>query len=399
MNKVVFANYKSWYLRRIVQIIARIVSSFIPVCKNRVFLCSYSGKQYSCCPKYIAEYLQKYYPGQFEIIFVSAGESFDKVKPEWLDSVRRNSLRYFYYLMSSKVLITNNSASRLVPKKKEQILINTWHGGGPSKLCGKPMDTIETMHFAHKERIYNANNTTAYVSSSDFFTESFIRESYEFYGDVIASGLPRNDIFYWGKEIQQTIKEKVFNALGIDGNCHILLYAPTMHDNTYLKHIASGNSTELEEEYSLDVEPLIQAARERFGGEWKVAFRVHFGRRAEVKDTIDASAYPDMQELLLAADILVTDYSSSMYDYSFTNRPCFLYAYDLKDFTDVRSFYWPIRTWGFPVCETEASLIEAIRNFNEEDYKEKMKEYHNSQGTYEDGHSTEKVVDYIMSHL
>lgn len=399
MNKIILSNYKSWYLRKIIQLIARLIGAFIPIKKNRIMLSSYSGKQYSCNPKYIAEYLNEHFPGQFDIIFVSTGEAFDKFKPCWLKSVKRNSLRFFYYLMSSKVLITNNNVSRVVPKKKIQIKINTWHGGGPGKLCGKPMDLPETMYFAHKERIYNAQNTTAYVSSSDFFTKRFIRESYEFYGEVIPSGLPRNDIFFWSKERQQFVKKKVFEALKISDDFRILLYAPTMHDNSYLKHVETRSSKDVEENYGLDVKALIQATHNRFGGKWKVVFRAHFGRTAKVDEAIDASKYPDMQELLLATDILVTDYSSSMYDFSFTYRPCFLYTYDLKKFSGTRSFYWPIRTWGFPVCETEECLLDAINNFNEEVFIEKMKEYHQSQKIYEDGHSTEKVINFIFEKM
>lgn len=84
---------------------------------------------------------------------------------------------------------------------------------------------------------------------------------------------------------------------------------------------------------------------------------------------IDASNYPDMQELLYAADVLITDYSSSMWDFSLTRRPCFLYATDLNYYDLDRGFYSDIHTWPYPLAESNSALIKNIKQFNNDQYQ------------------------------
>lgn len=83
------------------------------------------------------------------------------------------------------------------------------------------------------------------------------------------------------------------------------------------------------------------------------------------KDVIDVSEYVDMQELLCAADVLITDYSSSMWDYSLTGRPCFIYANDLAQYKKERNFHTPITDWPFPMAERNTELQRLILRFDE----------------------------------
>lgn len=97
----------------------------------------------------------------------------------------------------------------------------------------------------------------------------------------------------------------------------------------------------------------------------------------ESKNAISASFYPDTQELLCAADVLLTDYSSSIWNFGLTSKPCFLFAPDLEKYeTSDRGFYTPILEWPGILVEDNDSLINAIENFDEESYKLKLEKHY-----------------------
>jgi len=112
---------------------------------------------------------------------------------------------------------------------------------------------------------------------------------------------------------------------------------------------------------------------------------------------IDASNYPDMQELLYAADVLITDYSSSMWDFSLTRRPCFLYATDLNYYDLDRGFYSDIHTWPYPLAESNSALIKNIKQFNNDQYQKNIQKHWDALGSYESGHACETVANYILT--
>ena len=113
------------------------------------------------------------------------------------------------------------------------------------------------------------------------------------------------------------------------------------------------------------------------------------------ENIVDVSDYPDMQELLCAADILITDYSSSMWDYSFTYKPCFIYANDLDQYKIERDFHTPVNEWPFTIAISNEELAENILEFDQDKYIEKIKKHHHDLGSFEDGHATEKVAKLI----
>ena len=115
------------------------------------------------------------------------------------------------------------------------------------------------------------------------------------------------------------------------------------------------------------------------------------------EQVIDASSYPDMQELLCAADVLITDYSSSMWDMSLTGKPCFIYATDIADYQQERDFYTPINEWPFPIAQNNQELASVIQNFDEQKYAADVQHHHDALGSCETGHASQTVGDFIHS--
>lgn len=138
----------------------------------------------------------------------------------------------------------------------------------------------------------------------------------------------------------------------------IVMYAPTFRDNGI--------------KLDLDVNELLQSLETRFHKKFILFVRSHLHIAKDIfegaenqKDVIDVSEYVDMQELLCAADVLITDYSSSMWDYSLTGRPCFIYANDFAQYKKERNFHTPITDWPFPMAERNTELQQLILRLDE----------------------------------
>ena len=200
----------------------------------------------------------------------------------------------------------------------------------------------------------------------------------------LATGQARNTIFFKDNDIS-SLKEKY----GFKKDDKICLYAPTFRGNT-----GEGKS----ETYNdIDVSRVIDSLKERFGGNWIFATRCHYHDKSRfLKGSIDLSSADDMQELLLISDVLISDYSSSIWDYSFTYKPCFLYCYDLNSYKSERDFYVPIEEWGFPIANDFNMLLLEIKNFDSGDFKKKMIKHQSDLGSYEGIDAARKAVEIIF---
>lgn len=374
------------YLYIIITSVTRILLKLLPhksVQDNQIIFTSYLGKQYSCNPKYICEYLLTNAP-EYKLIWAFQNpEKYSYLEKRGIQTVKYNSLEFIRLCLSSKYVITNVRDLFHIPFSKKQQIINTWHGGGAYKSVGTATATQNRAeHF--RQTILKKTNLT-FLSSSKAFTDMTIKESFHHYGPILECGMPRNDILIHASA--PDVKEKVFQFYQIPQNNHILLYAPTYREDRKAK------------DYSFDTNAVRLALKERFGGNWSILIRTHYYVAEELKmdnpEDINASEYPDMQELLYSSDILITDYSSSIWDFSFTGRPCLLYATDLDDYHVAQGFYTDIHTWPFPLAENNQELINNICQFDEKKYQHDILQHHLDLGSYEEGEACKKVLEYI----
>ena len=353
-----------------VHVISRIFC-LIPIDKKKIIFEAYMGKQYSCSPKYICEFLDNRQNG-YNLIWVFQK---DKILCKY-PQIRRNSLSYFYHMLTAGTVILNSVKNKLLKFRNQQIVINTWHGGGAYK---------KIVHPGYDEH-YRKNDY--YLSSCKMASKYVIREGQEFYGEILEYGLPRNDVLIsYDQEKAKCIKKK----LGVSQK-KCVLYAPT-----FRKDISKT-------EFALDYKRLISSLESKFGGDWIVLHRSHYHMKEHTSgnkfdDIIDVTKYPDMQELLLISDVLITDYSSSIWDYSFLYKPAFLYATDLKEYNIERSFFVDIHKWPFPLCENNEELENAIRNFEQKHLERSIQEHHKMMGSFETGRASEQVYKFIQEKL
>ncbi len=375
--KFIAANI-SQFLLRILQI--------IPLKKNRIVFLSCNGDQYSCNPKYISEYLENNYSGKFDIVWLlNNPEQFEFLNKRGLKTVKNSFYNKWIYELTARISINNMTCHAWMPLRKNQLHICTWHGGGYYKLCG--VNEKEKNNFEKRLVIMSSKNTSYFLSTNQCFTDNEIRLDFCYNGDVLNIGYPRNDIFFHGD--YESIRKAVSNYFGISEDVKIIVYAPTYRYETDIKFMP-------------DFKKIEKAASERFGGEWAVLTRAHYLSTFQIddSDTYDATYRPDapdMQELLMACDMLISDYSSCIWDYSFTYRPCFLFTPDLEEYTKDRGFGIDIYEWGFPVCKTEDELFDAIKTFDPDAFRLAMEKHHKDLGSFENGNASEIMGDLIYN--
>ena len=170
-----------------------------------------------------------------------------------------------------------------------------------------------------------------------------------------------------------------------------MLYAPTFRDD---------HRTDV---YNLNLNDLRTKLCECLGGDWCVLVRLHPNIREKLFTTthgiIDATSYPDMQELLLVSDVLITDYSSTIYDAAIMRKIILLYAPDLDDYKENRGlkpvyFNFPTR-----INRSNEELLDYISHFDLNNYQNDLEDFLSGIQIFDDGNASKRVVDRIESIL
>ena len=358
-----------------------------PLHKKRYFFMSYYGRQYSCNPRAIYEYLVKNYDNR-EFVWCISDVKKISTDPQdnKLITVSKNSLKYFYYLITSHFVFSNIQLETYLPKKRKSIWINTWHGGGAFKVVDTPQRTI----YEKRTKKIQIENTDLYISSSGKFTEVMSDSTGIPKEKFIQIGMPRNDVLFENQTIKSEIRNKVLEYLDVPKNNYIVLYAPTYR----------GQAKNGEFNLDLDIIPMITSFKERFGREVTLLIRAHHAITSKYcidsSCVVDATSYDDMQQLLIATDCLITDYSSSIWDYSLLNKACILYVPDLENYRKNRGLYMNIEEWPFDFAVTNEELQEMIKRLSVN--QSKINIYHEKMVNYESGRSILKLLDIMKQY-
>ena len=353
--------------------------------QNRVNFIAFSGRQYSDSPRRISELLHKEHPEIQQVWAFVEPEKFRFLEEKGIKVVKYKSLQYLYYVMTSKVYVDNAEFWSILKFRPEQMVLETWHGGGAYKRVGG--HRIDVNEREQQHAVEKMNKITLFLSSSRAFTNYVIRDAYQYRGEVLECGLPRND-----ELLDPSPATEIREKLGIPENAKVLLYAPTFRKSHTL------------DLYDVDFARLKGSLEGRFGGEWVILLRMHYYLSDKASSTKlpfvrDVTAYPDMQELLLASDVLLTDYSSCMWDFSLMHRPCFLYARDIAAYRGERDFYTPIESWPFPLASDNDELASAIADFDEDTYCTAVNRHHADLGSTESGTAAAQCAQRIAAHL
>ncbi len=354
-----------------------------PIKKNKIVFANYVGKGYGCNPKYIAEEILR---RKLDWDLVWLTDFTDARFPDKIRTVKYESVKALYELATAGIWVDNQRKLPHYKKRKTQCFIETWHGGGgPMKKIGadnprnygnKPYEKTSK----HMDKIVNL------MISNSACCSKIYRSAFLYHGEIMECGYPRNDILIGDSS---EIRTKVYEYFNLQTDRKTVLYAPTYRNSRNLDY------------YRLDTELLRNTLSAKFGGTWTVLLRLHptmLFRAGDVvynEQILNASHYDDMQELLAASDILISDYSSVISEFSLTGKPVFLFASDVMEYAVERDFYIDYFSLPYHIAKDNETLMKNIADFKEDSYRNKVLEYLDSVGMADRGNASKCVVDYM----
>ena len=351
-----------------------------PVEKNKIVFVNGSGWGFGGNPKYVALDLMR---TEKTLELVWAAEDPDTKLPDGIRIVKYGSYEYYQELGTARVWIDNQHKNLFTRKRSGQVYMQTWHGGGPLKKIefdakGLPGSYLELCEMNSKMEDIMVSPTA--------FNSMLYRRAFHYTGEIMECGYPRNDIF-WKPDIY---RNKIKEHCGIRAEEGIVLYAPTFRE------------TNSRNEALLDLEAVKDALEYRFGKRYHVFVRCHPSDKesaekyAGCKGWMNMTDYEDPQELLAAADILITDYSSIMWDFSLQKKPVFLFHPDLKSYEKERGYYLSFEMMPYIEAFSNADLNEKIAEFDEKKYEEEMDKFLKEYGSFDKGNAAEAVTRRLL---
>lgn len=355
--------------------------SFLPKQPKKAVCQSFYGRGYSDSPKAIAQELLK---RGWKVCWLVNGPKEAESLPEGVTPLVIGSTAAVYHMCTAGVWVDNCRKWGRLYKKPSQRYIQTWHGFPLKRIEGDAADALPEDYLATARR--DSKMCDLFLSNSGFLSDIY-RRAFWYGGEILECGFPRNDMLFGPSEAAEA---KVRRELGLPESKKLLLYAPTFRAD---KGVAA---------YDLDYKRLAGALGRRFGGEWLVLAKLHpnIAEKAAEMDldpqyVVNASGYADIQELYLASAAMVTDYSSVMFDYICTGKPCFLYVNDLEAYKNDRNFYFDLDRLPFPRAEDNAGLERSVLGYEERTQRERMKAFCEEFGIREDGRAAERAADWL----
>ena len=354
----------------------------LPINPKRILFDSMWGRQFSCNPRYLYEYINENHP-DYECIW-SLNDEKEFITGDG-ERVRKFSLKYYYYLATSKFLFDNVNFEDEFVKREGQVYIQTMHGT-PLKTFGLDVPNELTTNKSRELFIERCNRWDAIMVQSDYASK-LTDQCFRYEGNLLKFGYPRTDILYSGnnKENIDRLKEK----LNIPLDKKVILYAPTWRfRNTF--------------EMMLD----LKSFKESLSDEYVIILRMHYfsgnniEELGENKFIYDFSGYNSIEELYLISDILITDYSSAMFDYAILDRPIILFTYDMKNYVEnIRGIYFDLEEFNpGPVLYTSKEVEDAIINIDkiEEEYAKDRRKFQEKFNNYERENTSELIFNNVI---
>ena len=368
-----------WIKNFILRMLCFFVSVFYRMNRKKLFFRAYNGLRYACNPRAISEKMHEMDP-DMEIVW-SLNDVNDVAEiPDYVRIVKKKSFAEYRELFTSKFWVLN--AGIVIPcKRKGQIYMDTWHGDRAFKNVDKTSDGSSLLSEAYK-------CADVILSGSDYGDE-IIRRSLNPNAEILRCGSPRNDVFFQDYTHKA---DSVRKALNLEGFDKILTYAPTFRGN--------GVAADM-----LDFSYLADELEKRDGKKWGILIRQHHKVKMlpEWKTDsriVDASKYPEMQDLLLISDVVISDYSSLVGDYVLLNRPVVLYVPDLDDYKSSRGLNFDVEKSPFKYAKNAKDLFQTIIDFNESDAPENCKQILDFYGhVCETGHASEQACQWILDRV
>lgn len=348
-------------ISRIYRIFFNIIASLFTVKKKSVLFESFNGKLPSDNPYYIYLELKKQQP-DWDLVWGVKPSLYDKAKKEFPDFkfIKRFSLKWLFFTPRSQFWVFNARMPHWLKKNKGTTYIQTWHGT-PLKKLGLDIETVSmpgTDNSVYKREFIFESSRWDYLIAPNEYSKKIFKRAFGFKNKFLDTGYPRNDILVQKKNDDNYKRQLKKRILGKEDG-RVILYAPTWRDDYF---VSKGNYKFY---MPFDLEQIVSILNPSD----VFIIRPHY----LVGDTIDVTGFErnvkvcleeDINELYLISDMMITDYSSVMFDYAILERPMMFYPYDIEHYQEeLRGFYFDYNEVPGPIVYTSNDLYVAITEF------------------------------------
>jgi CDP-glycerol glycerophosphotransferase len=343
--------------------------------QNSIFFESYYGQNVSSNPRGIDRAVTRLLPSVTR--FWSVVDASVEI-PDGATAIIEGSEAWWQARASSRALIINDWLRKRFRRRRGQTVIQTWHGTPLKQLAlDRPGVGLRTTLATRRERSY----WNIMLAQNQFSADVF-RSAYAFRRPIWLEGYPRNDILSTGDGA--VIRKR----LGIANAAKVVLYAPTWRDDRPGK-IDHLDVAHFEQELGAGYVTLIRGHSRS----------LQPGAEVHAEGVLDVTSYPDISELFLIADVLITDYSSVMFDFSVTGKPIYFFTPDLAHYRDdLRGFYFDLLAEApGPVLSDPAELVKAIRTPAPAEFAARYAAWRAKYNAQDDGEAGERVVRRMLA--
>ncbi len=345
------------------------------------------GVRYSDSAKAIFEALHRLAP-ELPLVWVGARECLGNL-PDYVRGVP-TGVRGLWELATGQVWVASYFIPMCIWRRRRQLFIETWHGGLGIKKIGNDSQIFGGQ--VNPETAQLTRNASLFLSNSEHLTAIY-RRAFGFTGLVWKSGYPQNDLLV---QNPTAFRARLRQRYQLPGETRILLYAPTFR-----------RVKDALDPYDLAFPRLLEVLSERTGQQWVAFVRLHPAMRGSGAGKWDClqppiynvTDYPDMQELVLGCDAMISDYSSCIFDGAMRGIPCFIYAADYEEYRKERGTYYTLEELPFPWATTQAGLEQAMRSYDSAEFARRWSAFQERTGLYEPGNAARTVANWILQWL
>jgi CDP-glycerol glycerophosphotransferase len=357
--------------------------------RDAVLFNSFTGRQYSDSPRAIHEDLVARGTPVEHLWVVRDGQV---ALPPTARPVRLSGTDWYDAFATCRYIVTNQHLPEWFRRREGQVVVQTWHGT-PLKRIAHDITDVRFADPTYLRRLDDEVPNWSLLLSPNRFSTPILRSAFRYDGEILESGYPRNDVLC---RDTSAVAKQLRHRLGLPEDKKVVLYAPTWRDDEYY---GPGR-------YKLSLHLDVDRARRVLGDDHILLVRAHPNVVDEIPQAgggfvWDVSTYPDIADLLAATDILITDYSSVMFDFANTGRPILFFTYDLEHYRDrLRGFYFDFETEApGPLLTTSDEVIDAVRDIGAvvERHAEAYRAFAERACDLDDGHATGRVVDRMLA--
>lgn len=375
-------------------IVAFIIKPFLKIKKHKVVFWSYYAYKYNCNPRAISDYIVDNNK-DFEVVWIFDVKATlpNDISPK-IKVVKHPTFASMLHFNTAEFLITN---CRTWPrgymwiKRKKQKYIQTWHGATPLKYVESDCEESLPPKYVTKSKI-DSKICDLMLSNSKFSTDLYSK-AFWYNGEILEKGVPRNDIFF-NNELKDKLRKEIFKEYSIEEDMKVVLYAPTFRSDMTISS------------YNIDWDTLVESLDKTLNGKVVIMLRLHPNLLIKGVDVtpllrcnrvVDVTKYHEMQHLLAISDLLVTDYSSSMFDAALIKLPCVLYVNDYESYD--RGFYFDLKDLPFPLAMTNKELKDCISQFDKDKYCKDIDAFIDERfGNFENGAACKEVISWMYKN-